>query len=148
MSDSLQSHGLQHTRFPCHSPISHSLLKFISTESVMPSNHLILCHPVLLLLWIFPSIFFQGLFQLRIRWPKYWSFSFSISSFNEHSKLISFRIDWFDLFAVQGTLKSLLQYHNSKASILHCSSFFMDQLSNLYMTAGKTTVLTIQTFTG
>ena len=127
--------------------ISQSLLKFISTESVMPSNHLILCHPVLLLLSIFPSIgVFSNELALHIRWPKYWSFS--ISSFNEHSKLIFFRIDWFDLFALQGTLKSLLQHHNSKASILQCLAFFMDQLSNLYMTSGKTTVLTIQTFTG
>ena len=127
--------------------ISQSLLKFIFIESVMLSNHLILCHPLLLL----PSIFliirvFSNESALRIRWPKYWSFSFTISPSNEYSGLISFRIDWFDLFAVQGTLKSLLQHHNSKASILRRSVFLMVQLSYLYMTTGKTVALTIQTF--
>ena len=109
--------------------VSWSLLKFMSIDSVMPSNHLILCRPLLLLPSIFPSIrvFDNGL-ALCIRWPKYWSFSFSISPFNEYSGLISFRMDWFDLLVVQGALKSLLQYHSSKASILWCSAFFMAQL--------------------
>ena len=108
---------------------SQSLLKLISIESVMPSNHLILCHPLLLLPSIFPSIrVFSNESALRIRWPKYWSFSLSINTFNEYSGLISFRIDWLDLLAVQGTLKSLLQHHSSKASIFWCSVFFMDQL--------------------
>jgi len=107
---------------------SQSLLKLMSTESVMPSNHLILCHP-LLLPSIFPSIrVFSNESALRIRWPKYWSFSFNISPSNEHSGLVSFRVDWLDLLAVQGTLKSLLQHHSSKASILQCSAFFMVQL--------------------
>ena len=117
-----------------------SFLKFMSMESVMPSNHLILCCPILLLPSIFPSIrAFSNESVLRIRWPKYWSFS--ISPCNEHSGLTSFRIDWFDLLAVQGTLKSLLQHHSSKASILHHSAFFMIQLSHPYMTTGKTTAL-------
>ena len=113
------------------------------------SNHLILCHPLLLLPSIFPTfrVFFSEL-VLLIRWPKYWSFSFSINPSNEYSWLISFRIDWFDLFAVQGTLKSLLQHHSSKASILWCSAFFMVQLSHPYMTTGKTIALTIWTFVG
>ena len=111
--------------------------------SVMPSSHLILCHPLLLLPSIFPSIrVFSGESVLHIRWPKFWSFSFSISPSNEYSGLISFRIDWFDLFAVQGTLKSLFQHHSSKASILQCSAFFIVQLSHLYMTTGKTIALT------
>ena len=114
--------------------ISHSLLKFMSIESVMPSNHLILCHPLLLLPSIFPSIrVFSDEWMSRIRWPKYWSLNFSISLFSEHSGLISFRIDWLDLLAVQGTLKSLLQHHNLKASIFHCSNFLMVQLSHPYM---------------
>ena len=113
----------------------------------MPSNHIILCCPFLLLPSIFPSIrVFSNEPALRIRWPKYWSFSFSISSSHEYSGLISFRIDWFDLLAVQGTLKSLLQHHSSKASILQCSAFFMVQLSHSYMTTGKIMALTIQTF--
>ena len=108
----------------------------------MPSNHFNLCHP-LLLPSLFPSIrVFSNESLLRIRWPKYWSFSFSISPSNEYSGLISFRMDWFDLFAVQGTLKSLLQHHSSKASILQCSAFFMVQLSHLYMTSGKNVALT------
>ena len=112
----------------------------------MLSSHLILCHPRLLLS-IFPSIrVFSSELALCIRWPKYWSFSFSISPSNEYSWLISFRIDWLDLLAVQGTLKSLLQHHNSKASVLWCSAFFMVQLSHPYMTVGKTVALTIQTF--
>ena len=125
---------------------SQSLLKFMSIESVMFSDHLILCRPFLLLPSIFPSIrVFSNELALHIRWPKYWSFSFSISSSNEYSGLISFRIDWFDL-AVQGTLKSLLQHHNSKASILQHSVFFMVQLSHPYMTTGKTIALTIKVY--
>ena len=116
---------------------SRSLRKPMSIESVMPSNHLILCHP-LLPPSIFPSIrVFSSQSVLHIRWPKYWSFSFSISPSNEYSGLISFRIDWLDFLAVQGTLKSLLQHHSSKVSILRCSAFFMVQLSQPYMTAGK-----------
>ena len=116
--------------------------------SVMPSNHRIFCHP-LLLPSIFPSIrVFSNELVLRIRWPKYWSFSFSISPSNEYSGLISFRIDRFDLLAVQGILKSLLQHHSSKASVLWCSAFFMVQLSHLYMTIGKAIALTRRTFFG
>ena len=115
----------------------------------MPSNHFILCHPLLLLPSIFPSIrVFSNDSVLRIRWPKYWSFSFSISPSNEHSGLISFRMDWLDLLAVQGTLKSLLQHHSSKASILQHSTFFTVQLSHPYMTTGKTIALTRRTFVG
>ena len=121
---------------------SRSLLKLISIESVMPSNHLILCHPFLLPLLIFPSIrVFFNESVLHIRWRKYWSFSFSISHSNEYSRLISFGMDWLDLLAVQGTLKSLLQ-HSSKASILWCSVFFIVQLSHPYTTSGKTIALT------
>ena len=117
---------------------SRSLLKLMSVESVMPSNHLILCHPHLLPPSIFPSIrVFSSESVLHIRWPKYWSFSFSISSSNEYSGLISFRIDWLDLLAVQRTLKSLLQHYSSKASILRRSAFFMVQLSHPYMTTRK-----------
>ena len=113
----------------------------------MPSNHLILCCPLLLLPSVFPSIrVFSNESVLRIRWPKYWSFSFSISPTNEYSGMISFRIDWFDLLAVQGTLKSLIQHHCSKASILRHSAFFLVQLSHPHMTTGKTTALTIHTF--
>ena len=113
----------------------------------MPSNHLILCHPLLLLPLIPPSIrVFSNESTLRMRWPKYWSFSFSVSPSNEHSGLVSFRMDWLDLLAVQGTLKSLIQHHSSKASILRRSAFFIDQLSHPYMTTGKTTALTRQTF--
>ena len=126
---------------------SWSLLKFMSIESEMPSNHLILCHPFLLLPSIFPSIrVFSHESTLRMRWPKYWSFSFSISPFNEHPGLTSFRMDRLDLLAVQGTLKSLLQHHSSKASILQCSAFFIVQLSHPYMTTGKTIALTRWTF--
>ena len=129
--------------------ISWSLLKFMSIELVMLSNHFIICHPILLLLSIFPSIrVFSNESVIHIRWPKYWSFSLSISPFNEYSGLISFRIDCFDLLAVQGTLKSLLQHHSSKASILWCSAFFMIQLSHPYMTTGKIIALTRQTFFG
>ena len=124
-----------------------SLLKLMSIESVMPSNHLILCHPLLLLPSIFPNIrVFSNESVLRIRWPKYWSFSFSISPSSEYSALISFRMDWLDLLAVQGTLRSLFQHHSSKASILRCSAFFIVQLSHPYMTAGKTIALTRWTF--
>ena len=126
--------------------ISQSLLKLMSVESVMPSNRLILCHPLLLLPSLFPSIrVFSNESVLCIRWPKYWSFSFSISLSSEYSGLISFRMDWLDLLAVQGTLKSLLQHHSSKASIPWCSAFFIVQLSHLYMTTGKTIALTRQT---
>ena len=121
----------------------------MSIESVMPSSHLILCHPLLLLPSIFPSIrVFSNESALCIRWPKYWSFSFSISPSNEYLGLISFRIDWFDLLAVQGTLKSLLQHYSSKKSILQCSVFFMVQLSQPYMTTGKPIALTRWTFVG
>jgi len=126
---------------------SQSLLKLMSIESVMLSNHLILCYPPLLLLSIVPRIrVFSNEVALCIRWPKYWSFSFSISSSNEYSGLISFRMDWFDLLAVQGTLKSLLQHHSSKVSILQHSAFFIVQLSNPYMTTGKTIALTRRTW--
>ena len=115
----------------------------------MPSNHLTLCHPLLLLPSIFPSIrVFSNKMALRITWPKYWNFNFSISPSSEYSGLISFRINWFDLLAVQGILKSLLQNHNLKASIVQCSVFFMVQLSYLYMATGKTTALTRWTFVG
>ena len=128
---------------------SQSLLKLMSMESVMPSNHLILCRPLLLLPSVFPSIrVFSNESVLCIRWPKYWSFSFSISPFKEYSGLISFRMDWFDLLAVQGTLKSLLQHHSSKASVLQCSAFFIVQPSHPYMTIGKTIALTRWTFIG
>ena len=117
---------------------SQSSLRLTSIESVMPSNHLILCHPLLLLPSIFPRISaFSNESVLPIKWPKYWTFSFNISPFNEHSGLISFRMDWLDLLAVQGTLKSLLQHHSSKASILWHSAFFTVQLSHPYMTNGK-----------
>ena len=127
---------------------SWSLPKLISIESVMPSNHLIFCCPLLLLPLIFPSIrILSNDSALLIRWPKYWSFSFSISP-NEHPGLISFRMDWLDHLAVQGTLKSLLQHHSSKASILRCSAFFIVQLSHPYMTTVKTIALTRWNFVG
>ena len=129
--------------------ISWNLLKLMSIESVMPSNHLILCHFHLLLPSIFPSVrVFSNESVLRIRWPKYWSFSFNISSSNDYSVLISFRIGWLDLLAVQGTLKSLFQHRSSKASVLLCSAFFKVQLSQPYTTPGKTIVLTRWTFVG
>ena len=119
----------------------------MSIESVMLSNHLILCHPLLLPPSVFPSIrVFSNKSTLRFRWPKYWSFSFSISPSNEYSELISFRMDWFDLLAVQGTLKNLLQHHNWKASVLQHSAYFLVQFSHPYMTTGKTMALTIWTF--
>ena len=127
---------------------SQSLLKLMSIESVRPSNHLILCHP-LLLSSIFPSLrVISSESVLCIRWPKDWSFNFSLSPSNEHSGLISFRMDWLDLLAVKGTLKSLLQHHSSKASVLWCSAFFIVQLSHSYMTTGKTIALTSWTFVG
>ena len=129
--------------------ISQSLLKLMSIESVIPSNHLILCCSPLLLPSIFPSTrVFSSESVVRIRWPKYWSFSFSVSLLNNYSGLISLKIDWFCLLAVQGTLKSLLQHHSSKASILCHSAFFLVQLSQLYMTTGKTIALTTWTFVG
>ena len=132
---------------PLSFAISGSLLKLMSTELVMPSNHLILCRPLLLPPSMFPSIkVFSNKSALRIRWPQYWSFSFSISPSNKYSGLISFRMDWLDLLTVQGTLKSLLQHHTSKASTLWCSAFFMVQLSHPYMTTGKTS--TVWTFVG
>ena len=128
---------------------SQSLPKLMSIESVMPSSHLICCCPLLLLPPIPPSIrVFSNESTLRMRWPKYWSFSFSISPSNEHRGLISFRMDWLDILAVQGTLKSLLQHHSSKASILQRSAFFTVQLSHPYMTTGKTIALTRRTFIG
>ena len=126
---------------------SQSLLRLTSIKLVMPSNYLILYHPLFLLPSIFPSIkVFSNESDLPIRWLKYWNFSFSISPSNEYSGLISFRMDWLDLLVVQGTLKSLLQHHSSKASILRCSTFLMVQLSHPYMTNGKTTALTRRTF--
>ena len=128
---------------------SQSSLKLMSIESVMPSSHLILCHPLPLGPPIPPSIrVFSNESTLRMRWPKFWSFSFSISPSNEHPGLISFRMDWLDLLAVHGTLKSLLQHHSSKASILRCSAFFTVQLSHPYVTTGKTIALTKWTFDG
>ena len=133
-------------------PVHHQLPEFTQTqyiESVMPSSHLILCRPLLLLPPIPPTIrVFSSESTLRMRWPKYWSFSFSISSSKEHPGLISFKMVWLDLLAVQGTLKSLLQHHSSKASILQCSAFFTVQLSHPYMTTGKTIALTKWTIVG
>ena len=149
VSNSLQPNGLQHCQASLSITNSWSLLKLMSTESVMPSNYLILCCPLLLLPSIFPSIrIFPNESVLCIRWSKYWSFSFNISPSEEYSRLISFRIDWFDLLAVQGTLKSPFQHHSSKASIFQCSAFFMVQLSCPYMTTGKTIALTRWTFVG
>ena len=128
---------------------SQNLLKLMSYESVMPSNHLILCHPLLFLLSIFPNIrVFSNNSVLHIRRPMYWRFSFNISPSSEYSGLISFRMDWLDLLAVQGTLKSLFQHHSSKASIIWCSAFFIVQLSHPYMPTGKTIVLTRWNFVG
>ena len=148
MSDSSRPHEPQHTRPPCPSPTPRvHPNKPMSTESVMPPNHPILCRPLLLLPSIFPSIrVFSSESALHIRWPKYWSFSFNISPSNQHPGLISFRMDWLDLLAVQGTLKSLSKHHSSKASILPRSAFFIVQLSHPYMTTGKTIALTKQTF--
>ena len=150
VSDSLQPHGLQDARLPCLSPTPGACSNSCPCHwmaSVMPFNQLILCHPLLLLPSIFPSIrVFSNESVLRIRWPKYWSFSFSISPSSEHSGLISFRMDWLDFLAVQGTLKSLLRHHSSKASILRHSAFFTVQLSHPHMTTGKTIALTRWTF--
>ena len=148
MSDSLRLPWIAAHKASLSIINSHSLFKLMSIESVMPSNYLILCRPLLP-----PSIFsrirvFLNESVLRIRWPKYWSFSFSISPSNEYLGLISFRIDWFDLLGVQGILKSLLQHRSSKASILWCSAFFIVQLSHPYMTTGKTIALTRWTFFG
>ena len=140
MSISLRPHEPQHARPPCPSPTP-------GVHPVIPSNHLILCCPLLLLPSIFPSIrVFSNESALHIRWPKYWSFSFSISHSNEQPGLISIRMDWLDLLAVQGTLKSFLQHHCSKASILRCSAFFIVQLSHPYMTTGKTIALARRSF--
>ena len=135
--------------FSVHHLSTQSLLKLMSIQSVKPFNHLILCHPLLLLPSVFPSIrVFSNELVLRIRWPKYWSFSFSISPSSEYSGMISFRMDWFDLLADQETLKSLIQYHNSKTSILWHSAFLMVQISYTYITTGKTITLTRRTFVG
>ena len=139
---------MQQIRLPCSS-LSPRVSSNSSIESVMPSNHLILCRPLLLQPSIFPSIrVFSNESALRIRWSNYWSFSFSINPSNEWSRLISFRIDWLDLLAAQGTLKSLLQHHSSRASMLWCSAVFIVQLSHPYMTTGKTTALTRRTIVG
>ena len=147
MSDSLWPDGLQQLDFP----VQH-LLKFAQTpviKLVMPSNHLVLCHPLFLLPSIFPSNrVFSNESAYHIMWSKYWGFSFSTSPSNEYSRLISFRIDWFDLLAFQGTLKSFLQHYSSKASIFQCSAIFMVKLSHPYMTTGKSIALTILTFVG
>ena len=148
MADSLQSHGLQLARLPCPSP-SPGACSNSSPLSRWCPNHLILCCPLLLVPSIFPNIrVFSNELALCIRWPKYWSFNFSITPSNEYSGLISFRTDWFDLLAVQGTLRSLLQHHISKASVLWCSALFMVQLSHPYMTTGKPIALTRRTFVG
>ena len=147
--DSLRLHGLQHTRFPCPVPTPGACSDSMSIESVMPSNHLILCRPLLLLLSIFSSIrVFSSESVLPIRWPKYWSFSFSISPSNEYSGLISFRMDWLDLLAIQGVSGIFSNNHNSKASILQRPAFFIVQLSHPYMTTRKTIALTRLTFVG
>ena len=147
MSDSLQPQGLQHTRRPCPSPTPGAYSNSCPSRQWCHSNHFILCHPLLLPSSIFLSIrVFSNESVLHISWPKYWSFSFSISPSNEHSGLISFRMDWLDLLAVQGTLKSLFQHHSSKASILQHSAFYIVQLSHLCMTTGKTIALTRWTF--
>ena len=149
MSDSLRPHALHHTRLPSPSPTPGTYSKLMSITSVTPSNHLILCRPLLLPPSIFPSIrAFSSELVLHIRWPKYWSFSYSICPSYEHPGLISFRMDWLDLLAVQGTLKSLLQHHSSKASILLHSAFFIVQFSHPYMIPGKTIALTRWTFVG
>ena len=149
MSDSSRPHELQHTQASLSITISQSSLKLTSTELVMPSNHLILCRPLLLLPPILPSVrLFSNESTLHMRWPEYWSFSFSIIPSKEHPGLVSFKMDWLDLLAVQGTLKSLLQHHSSKTSILCCSAFFTVQLSHPYITTGKTIALTRWTFVG
>ena len=149
MSDSSRPCELQHTRPTCSYTISQSLLELMSTESMMPSNHLILCRPLLFLSSTFPGtrVFYNEL-VLSIRWPMYWGFSLTISHFNANSGLISYRADRFDLHAVQGTLKSFLQHHSSKPTILWCSAFFHVQLSHPNLTTGKPIALTICTFVG
>ena len=152
-SHSVMSHFVTPWTAACQASLSitnsQSLLKLMSIESVMLSNHLIFCHPLLLLPSIFPSVrVFPSESVLHIKWPKDWSFSFNISPSNEYSGLISFRMNWLDLLAVQGTLKSLLQHHSSKASILQCSAFFTIQLIHPYMASGKTIALTRWTFVG
>ena len=145
MSNSLQPHGLQHARHSYPSPTPGA---YANSCPLSPSNHLILCHPFFLPSSIFPRIrVFSNESVLHIRWPKYWSFSFTISPSNEYSRLI-FRMDWLDLLAVQGTLKSLLQHHSLKAPILQCSASFMVQFSHPYMTTGKTIPLSLQTLAG
>ena len=146
MSNFLQTHGMQHARPPCPSPTT-IVYPNTSIELVMPTNHLILCHPLLQPSNFLSIRFFSNESVLLIKWPKYWSFGFSISPSNEYSGLISFRMGWLDLLAVQRTPKSLLQHHNSKASILQCSAFTV-QLSHPYMTTGKTIALTRRTFVG
>ena len=147
MSDSLRPREPQHSRPPCPSPTHGVYSNSCASSRLMPSSHLILCRPLLLLASIFPSFrVFSNESALHIRWPKYWSFSFNICPSKEHPGLISFRMDWLDLFAVQGTLKSLLQYHSSKASIHLSSAFFIVQLSHPYMTTGKTIALTRRNF--
>ena len=147
-SNSLLPHELQHTRPFCPSPTPR-VYSNTSIESVIPFNHLLLCHPLLLLSSIFPCIrVLSDESALHIRWPKYWSFSSNISLSNEHSELMPFRMGWLDLLVVQGTLKSLLQHHNSKASILQCSAFLVVKLSHRCMTTGKTIALTRWTFVG
>ena len=147
MSDSLRPHEPQHAKASLSITNSRSPPRPMSIVSVMPSNHLILCRPLLLLPSIFPSIrVFSNESVLCIKWPKYRSFSFNISPSNEHPELVFFRMDWLDLLAVRGTLKSLLQHHSSKASILLCPAFFIAQLSQPYMTTGKTIALTRRTF--
>ena len=149
VSDSLWPYESQHTQASLSITNSRSLLKPMSIKSVMPSNHLILCRPLFLLPPIHPSIrVFSNELTLHMRWPKYWSFSFNISPSNKHPGLISFRMSWLDLLAVQGTLKSLLQHHSSKASIFRHSGFFTVQLSHPYMTTGKTIALTRWAFVG
>ena len=144
LSNSLRPHGYSMPGLPVHHQLPELNTKLMFIESVMPSNHLILCRRLLLLPSIFPSIrVFSNESILRIRWPKYWSFSFNISPSNEHPGLISFRMDWLDLLEVQGTLKSLFQHHSLKASILRCSAFFMVQLSHPYVTTGKAIGLNI-----
>ena len=147
MSHSLGPHGLQHTRLPCPSPSPRVCSNSCPLSQWCPSNHLILCGPLLLPPSIFPSIrVFSSESALRIGWPKYWSFSFSISPSSEYSRPISLRMDWLDLLAVQGTLKGLLQHHSSKASVLQCSAPFIVQLSHPYMTTGKTTAFKKTTY--
>ena len=149
MSDSFETPWTAAHQVSLYINNSRSLLKFMSIESVMPSNHLLFCHPLLILPSIFPSIrVFSNESALPIKWPKYWSFSLSISPSKVSSGLISFRMDWLDLLAVKGTLKNLLQHHSSKASVLRCSALFMVQLSHLYMTTGKSIALTRWTFVG